>query len=180
MIESQRGDFVVEFFEVRLRLTYVEICVLWKSAKSEGEETISGQPRLCPQIFDSANTAMNSFGNRKFHAANGKVQHAVVMMGPSFSFGGPWGKLFFCFSSVFNLSPCHWPRPKMVTNSFGNQKYMQPVGRLKHALKVPWFYFILSFGWGSVGRIFFHFSFVLNMLLLCSFQVLNGFPSGVP
>ncbi len=103
MIESQHGDFVVEFFEVRLRLTYVEICVLWKSAKSEGEETISGQPRLCPQISDSANTAMNSF----VHAANGKVQHAVVMMGPSFFFGGAWGELFFCFSSLFNLSPCH-------------------------------------------------------------------------
>jgi hypothetical protein len=28
----------------------------------------------------------------------------------------------------------------MVTNSFENQKYMQPMGTLKQALKVPWFF----------------------------------------
>jgi len=66
----------------------------------------------------------------------------------------------------------------MMTNNFGNQKYMQPMGRLKHALKVPWFYFLLSLwgqggGWGK--RIVFHFSFVPNMFLLHSVQVPNMF-----
>jgi hypothetical protein len=43
----------------------------------------------------------NSFGN-KFHAANEKAQHAL-MIGPIFFLlGVRWMKLFFCF---FSLSP---------------------------------------------------------------------------
>ncbi len=52
------------------------------------------------------------------------------------------------------------PRRKMVTNSFGNRNFMQPMGRPKHALKVPCFF---SFSVGGGGRIFFHFSLVSNM-----------------
>jgi hypothetical protein len=48
------------------------------------------------------------------------------------------------------------------------------MGRVNHALKVPRFYFLLNLGVGE--RIFFHFSFILNMFLPCSFQVPNGFP----
>jgi hypothetical protein len=51
---------------------------------------------------------------------------------------------------------------------------MQAMGRVNHALKVPRFYFLLNLGVGE--RIFFHFSFILNMFLPCSFQVPNGFP----
>jgi hypothetical protein len=42
----------------------------------------------------------------------------------------------------------------MVTNSFGKRNFMLPMGRPKHALKVPSFFFLLSF----VGKGFF-FSF---------------------
>jgi hypothetical protein len=59
-----------------------------------------------------------------------------------------------------------------VTQRFGNQKYMQAMGRVNHALKVPRFYFLLNLGVGE--RIFFHFSFILNMFLPCSFK----FPMG--
>jgi hypothetical protein len=62
----------------------------------------------------------------------------------------------------------------VVTDSFGNQKYMQPVGRLKHALKVPCFYFILSFGWGGAGRIF----FIFPLFSTCSFYVPFKFSMG--
>jgi hypothetical protein len=43
------------------------------------------------------------------------------------------------------------PRPKMVTNSFGNRNFMQPAnGKAQHAPKVPWF-FSLKF-WAGGGR----------------------------
>jgi hypothetical protein len=45
--------------------------------------------------------------------------------------------VFFFFSFLVQSLPLPLPKPKMVINSFGNQKYMQPMGRLKHALKVP-------------------------------------------
>ncbi len=36
----------------------------------------------------------------------------------------------------------------MVTNSFGNRNFTQPAnGKAQHPLKVPWFFFLLSFGW---------------------------------
>jgi hypothetical protein len=58
----------------------------------------------------------------------------------------------------------------MVTNSFGNRNFMQPMGRLSMHSKCLDFFFLLSFGkgFGGVGRgeeDFFHFSFVLNMFL---------------
>jgi len=61
-----------------------------------------------------------------------------------------------------------------VSNSFRNQKYMHAIGRVNHALKVARFYFLLNLGVGE--RIFFHFSFNLNMFVLCSFQVRIRFP----
>jgi len=41
----------------------------------------------------------------------------------------------------------------MMTNSFGNQKYMQPMGRLKACTRGTLIFFLLSFGWvgGSLG-----------------------------
>jgi hypothetical protein len=61
---------------------------------------------------------------------------------------------------------------------------MQPMGRPKHALKVPCFFpFMFWVGWlvggGGGGRgffFFFHFSQLPNVFALCSFQVPNGFP----
>ncbi len=50
----------------------------------------------------------------------------------------------------------YWPRPKMVTNSFGKRKFMQPMGRPKHALKVPCFFSFQVLGQGE-GLIFFIF-----------------------
>jgi len=47
----------------------------------------------------------------------------------------------------------------MVTNSFGNRNFMQPMARL---------------GLGGGEEDFFHFS----LFPTCSLQVLNGFPSG--
>jgi hypothetical protein len=62
----------------------------------------------------------------------------------------------------------------MVTNSFGNSNFMQPMGRLSiHSMCLD--FFLLSFRGGG-GRFFFFFSF-----FHCSqhvLQVPNGFPSG--
>ncbi len=60
----------------------------------------------------------------------------------------------------------------MVTKSFGKRNFMQPLGRPKHALKVPCFFsfYVLE------GGVFFHFSQLPNMFALCSLQVPNGFP----
>jgi hypothetical protein len=60
----------------------------------------------------------------------------------------------------------------MMTNSFGNQKYMQPMGRLKACTRGTLNFFLLSLGgggggWGG-GRIFFHFPFVPNIFLSSS------------
>jgi hypothetical protein len=64
----------------------------------------------------------------------------------------------------------------MVTNSFENQKYMQPMGRLKHALKE-----VLG---RSVGEGFFKFFFcsqhVPFKFSMGSHQVPNVFLKGVP
>jgi hypothetical protein len=57
----------------------------------------------------------------------------------------------------------------MVTNSFGNKNFMQPMGRLSMHSKVFFFPFEVLGGWGGWG--FFSFFF-------CSLQVPNGFPSG--
>ncbi len=62
----------------------------------------------------------------------------------------------------------------MVPNSFGSINFMQPMGRPKHALKVPSF-FLLKFG---EGRIFFHVSLAPNVFSLCSFQVPNEISLG--
>ncbi len=47
----------------------------------------------------------------------------------------------------------------MVMKSFWKGNFMQPMGRPKHALKVPYVFFLLSF-FEAGGRIFFHFSLV--------------------
>ncbi len=67
----------------------------------------------------------------------------------------------------------------MVTKSFGKRNFMQPMGRPKHALKVPCFFsfYVLGLGGGG-GKIFFHFSRLPNVFALCSLQVPNGFPMG--
>ncbi len=46
----------------------------------------------------------------------------------------------------------------MGMNSFGKRNFMQPMGRPKHAIKVPWVFFsFLSFG-GGEGFLFPFFS----------------------
>jgi len=57
--------------------------------------------------------------------------------GPGFFLGGGWGELFSILLPCSISAPAISLWPKMVINSFGNKKYMQPMGRLKHALKVP-------------------------------------------
>jgi hypothetical protein len=49
----------------------------------------------------------------------------------------------------------------MVMNSLGKRNFMQPMGRPKHALKVPCFLPFKVFGGG-------HFSLVPNVFPLCS------------
>jgi hypothetical protein len=63
-----------------------------------------------------------------------------------------------------------------VMNSFGKRNFMEPMGRPKHALKVPCFFFLLSLDWAGGGKmILFHFSLVPNVFSLCFLEVLNGF-----
>ncbi len=57
----------------------------------------------------------------------------------------------------------------MVTNSFGNKNYVQPISRLKRALKGALIFFLLSFGWRGLGGGFFSF-------FLCSLYVPFKFP----
>ncbi len=57
----------------------------------------------------------------------------------------------------------------MVTNSFGNRNFMQPMGRLSMRSKCLDFF---SFKFLGRGRIFFfHFSFVPNMFPMGSHHV---------
>jgi hypothetical protein len=52
----------------------------------------------------------------------------------------------------------------MVTNSFGNKNFMQPIGRLSMHSKCLDFFSFKFWGGGEGGRrIFFHFSFVPNI-----------------
>ncbi len=63
---------------------------------------------------------------------------------------------FQCLANRYGvLCKGHQPRQKMVTNSFGKRNFMQPMGRPKHALKVPCF-FPIKFGgrWQRRGIIF--------------------------
>jgi len=61
----------------------------------------------------------------------------------------------------------------MVTNSFGNRNFMQPMGRLSmHSKCLDFFAFKFGQGWG--GRYF----FIFPSFPICSLQVPNGFPSG--
>jgi len=63
----------------------------------------------------------------------------------------------------------------MVTNSFGKRKFMQPMGRPKHALKVPCFFSFQVLGQGE-GFFFFIFPWFPS----CSHyvpQVPNEFPN---
>jgi hypothetical protein len=65
----------------------------------------------------------------------------------------------------------------MVTKSFGKRNFMQPMGRPKHALKVPCFFsFYVLRGGGGRREIFFHFSQLTNVFALCNLQVPDGFP----
>jgi hypothetical protein len=62
----------------------------------------------------------------------------------------------------------------MVMNNFENRSFMQRMGRkAQHVVKMPSFFFLLSFGLVG-GRIFFHFSFVPNMFLSGSQCVPQG------
>ncbi len=56
----------------------------------------------------------------------------------------------------------------MVTNSFGKRNFIQPMGRPKHALKVPFFFsfYVLEKG-GEGGREIF-FSWLPNLFTVCS------------
>ncbi len=76
----------------------------------------------------------------------------------------------------------------MVTKSFGKRDFMQPMGRPKHALKVPFFFsfYVLGWGagrWGGGGweRDFFSFfpasQCVCTMVLSSSQWVPNIFPN---
>ncbi len=58
----------------------------------------------------------------------------------------------------------------MVTNSIGKRNFMWPMGRPKHALKVPCFFFLLILGGGGLFSNFPWFS-------MCSHYVPFKFPS---
>jgi hypothetical protein len=62
------------------------------------------------------------FWKKRFHATNGKVQHAL-MMGPCFFFWGS-GVSYYYYFFLGQICPYHQPTPKMVTNSFGNRSFM--------------------------------------------------------
>jgi hypothetical protein len=85
----------------------------------------------------------------------------------------------FCFSSLFNFCPCHYWGQIWWPNSFENQKYMWPMGGLKHAFKVPGF-FSLKFWVPRVGGGFFSFFLCSQHVPSSSqwvpHQVPNGFP----
>jgi hypothetical protein len=73
----------------------------------------------------------------------------------------------------------------MVVNSFGKRNFMQPMGRPKHAIKVPCFFLVSlgegAGGWGGRFSVF-HFSLVPNVFHvpfefpMDSHQVPNMFP----
>jgi len=73
--------------------------------------------------------------------------------------------------------------PKMVMKSFGKRNFMQPMGRPKHALKVPFFFPFMFWGFGAGGGGGDVFSFfptsqcVHTMFLLSSQWVPNIFPN---
>jgi len=48
--------------------------------------------------------------------------------------------------------------PKMMMKSFEKKNFMQPMGKPKHALKVPFFFPFMFWGLGGERKIFFHFS----------------------
>jgi hypothetical protein len=64
----------------------------------------------------------------------------------------------------------------MLTNSFGNKKYMQAMGRRKHALKCLDFFLSFKFWVEGVGGKDF-LKFIFPLFPLCSLQVPNGFLS---
>jgi len=69
------------------------------------------------------------------------------MMGLGFFFLGVGGVVFF----FFFLCSIFAPKPKMVTNNFGNQKYMHAMGRLIMHLRCA---LCFPFGLGVGGILF--------------------------
>ncbi len=69
----------------------------------------------------------------------------------------------------------------MVTNSFRNKNFMQPMGRLSmHSKCLDFFLLSLPGGEGGGKEDFFLFSFVPNMFPLSSQCAPIRFPKGVP
>ncbi len=57
---------------------------------------------------------MNSFGTQKFHAANGKAQHAL-MMGPVFFFLRGWVEVIFYFTPCSQRVLTMFPKGSQVS-----------------------------------------------------------------
>jgi hypothetical protein len=112
----------------------------------------------------------NSFGNRNCMQPMGRLNmhswRALVFFFLDGGWGPAWGTWLLFFFLVQSLP---------LANSFGNQKYMQPMGRLKDALKVPnCFSFKFWVGGGVGGRI----SFIFPLFQTASFYVPFKFSSG--
>jgi hypothetical protein len=74
---------------------------------------------------------------------------------------------FWVHHNKLSTPSLYWgysPRPR--------EKFHAANEKAQHALKVPWFFFLLSFGGLSGERI----SFIFPVFLTCSLQVPNGFP----
>jgi hypothetical protein len=72
------------------------------------------------------------------------------------------------------------PMPKMVTKFFGKRHFVQPMGRPKHALKVPSFFSFYVLGWRGEESFFSFFlasQCVCTMFLSSSQWVPNIFPN---
>jgi hypothetical protein len=59
---------------------------------------------------------------------------------------------------------------------FWKKKFHAAIGKAQACTQSVLFFFLLCFGVGGGGKIFFHFPQLPNVFALCPFQIPNGFP----
>ncbi len=114
------------------------------------------KPPFCNSIVQCKhNKTINQLGKSQKKTTAEKANALTQIQELSFSSAE---NFFIYYNTRTQSTRGYWPKPKLVTNSFGNTNFMQSMGRLSMHSKCLEFIFLLSLGEGGLWRIFFIFS----------------------
>jgi len=179
VLESQHGDFrSSKLNSLKSGSHTLKYVFFGSQLRMKGTKQFQVSQDLCSQITDPAISPGQKWGwtvlEIQISYRQWEGSACTRDDGPWFFLSGGLGGVGFFVFHPCSISPPaitlgqKWWPTVLETKNTCNQW-----GRLKHALKVPWFYFILSFGlWGSAGR---NFS-IFPLFPTCSFQVPIRFP----